>query len=1062
GFRYTGNALTIDGNASIAGWTIGTNHISKNGLSLNSTTSAESLRIDKSGYTDTTEGIYLGNHSGSPRLNIGTANNYLKWTGTAIEVSGSINATSGTIGGFTLGGGSFTATNIAISTTHASMSLGNKVKIAGGTDSYIAGGNHYNSPWQAFDNDASGFALGMDGTATKFEVNDGNDNYIIFSSANGTLNISTTNFRVDSGNLTLSGNLTATTITANAAGTIAGWTVNSGSLTKGNVSLQQDATYQLTGSSGDEGSTTLHTNVIASGLVIRNGETPILSVVSSSKGQTPINALTGSAGTSGISTQWQNNDFSSNATTTWTLANSNWSNWAYTAQKLGGAASIPANTVYSAGSTATFTSTISKRFDVSLRTRISVSALIQAFPSTDTVFAKPVGDIAYLDQYLDITIKTSSSTVSQNGSYSTHRTRRFKNTTAVQKYFQNLYFVSGVQSIEFECKATTQAIKAPKINVKIGGWALASVSVNPINASRGAGAKPTRTKPLVELSQDGLLVFSDEENFLRVNEDDGFTLKGALQANDLTVEGSTVLSGSVVSTAELLISGSIKFTDEVFLGVGWDSPESRLHIIEAIDSDISKFQTGITPTQYGSNKSIAGVKSVMLPYTGATSYDYLQAAFLAPFVASPYRVVNCGFYSEAYHGVPTNSDLGYTLQGPHTSLGYQATGSVAVNKVQGFAGSKRMWGLDILQITGGDARGADKGDQDELQWAGVEIRHDLGDFRSDDGGITNESDGSSAHKMRGFYYECSGSYQALPTIGTTSSHLLDSGRDGGYTRMVGIGARNMRTGTYGQKAGWGLFISGSQWPSCITGQLGIGDAPNTGIDNDSKLHIVKNSSASDGIVNITSLDTTSGTYHSMFTLKSYDSSRFNYNYYIKFMGNSQTTPAVVGSINSEVVYSTFTGAHVSQRPSGSTSSGWRQGSIVKSTGNIISSGSGIGLAWVEVDIATAQKDKTVIGVYDITGPAGHDYFGLDNTREMLSYNAVGEGKMLVTDSNGTIENGDYICSSNRAGHGEKQDEVYLANFTVAKATETIDFSNVEVDSELGFKSTLICCTYHCG
>ena len=33
---------------------------------------------------------------------------------------------------------------------------------------------------------------------------------------------------------------------------------------------------------------------------------------------------------------------------------------------------------------------------------------------------------------------------------------------------------------------------------------------------------------------------------------------------------------------------------------------------------------------------------------------------------------------------------------------------------------------------------------------------------------------------------------------------------------------------------------------------------------------------------------------------------------------------------------------------------------------------------------------------------------------------------------------------------------------IAKATETIDFSTIEADSELGFKSKLIACTYHAG
>ncbi len=38
-------------------------------------------------------------------------------------------------------------------------------------------------------------------------------------------------------------------------------------------------------------------------------------------------------------------------------------------------------------------------------------------------------------------------------------------------------------------------------------------------------------------------------------------------------------------------------------------------------------------------------------------------------------------------------------------------------------------------------------------------------------------------------------------------------------------------------------------------------------------------------------------------------------------------------------------------------------------------------------------------------------------------------------SHGNIENGDYITSSDYLGYGEKQDEIYLCNYTVATATK---------------------------
>ncbi len=51
--------------------------------------------------------------------------------------------------------------------------------------------------------------------------------------------------------------------------------------------------------------------------------------------------------------------------------------------------------------------------------------------------------------------------------------------------------------------------------------------------------------------------------------------------------------------------------------------------------------------------------------------------------------------------------------------------------------------------------------------------------------------------------------------------------------------------------------------------------------------------------------------------------------------------------------------------------------------------------------------------------------------------------MWVCISNGNIENGDYIQSSDYLGYGEKQDDDLLYNYTVANATINCCF---ELDS----------------
>jgi hypothetical protein len=52
------------------------------------------LNSGKTSYSDTTAGFFLGNDSGVPRLAIGNATNSMQWTGTALNIVGSITGTS--------------------------------------------------------------------------------------------------------------------------------------------------------------------------------------------------------------------------------------------------------------------------------------------------------------------------------------------------------------------------------------------------------------------------------------------------------------------------------------------------------------------------------------------------------------------------------------------------------------------------------------------------------------------------------------------------------------------------------------------------------------------------------------------------------------------------------------------------------------------------------------------------------------------------------------------------------------------------------------------------------
>jgi hypothetical protein len=113
-----------------------------------------------------------------------------------------------------------------------------------------------------------------------------------------------------------------------------------------------------------------------------------------------------------------------------------------------------------------------------------------------------------------------------------------------------------------------------------------------------------------------------------------------------------------------------------------------------------------------------------------------------------------------------------------------------------------------------------------------------------------------------------------------------------------------------------------------------------------------------------------------------------------------------------------------------------------------------------IKLCRTKKDKRVFGVLG-------DPKRKSSRNERLIVNSIGEGCIWVCNSNGNIENGDYITSSDYLGYGEKQDDDLLHNYTVAKATIDCDF---ELESPLyqcqelegGLRISFIAATYHCG
>jgi hypothetical protein len=113
-----------------------------------------------------------------------------------------------------------------------------------------------------------------------------------------------------------------------------------------------------------------------------------------------------------------------------------------------------------------------------------------------------------------------------------------------------------------------------------------------------------------------------------------------------------------------------------------------------------------------------------------------------------------------------------------------------------------------------------------------------------------------------------------------------------------------------------------------------------------------------------------------------------------------------------------------------------------------------------VSLSNVVQDKACFGVVSSTEEANTVYRVETTNGGVISYipktlgdnraivNSVGEGAIWVVNTNGSLESGDYITTSNVAGYGQKQEDDVLHNYTVAKITMDCDFtgSNVAVQT----------------
>jgi len=119
-----------------------------------------------------------------------------------------------------------------------------------------------------------------------------------------------------------------------------------------------------------------------------------------------------------------------------------------------------------------------------------------------------------------------------------------------------------------------------------------------------------------------------------------------------------------------------------------------------------------------------------------------------------------------------------------------------------------------------------------------------------------------------------------------------------------------------------------------------------------------------------------------------------------------------------------------------------------------------------IKLADHPHDKAVFGVLvaEATLPEDHWYEAQEGER-FATVNALGEGRVWVTDGNGAIEAGDYITTSAIPGYGQRQDDDLIHSYTLGKAIETVDWDQVTKTVKINgktYKVYLIAVVYTSG
>ena len=267
---------------------------------------------------------------------------------------------------------------------------------------------------------------------------------------------------------------------------------------------------------------------------------------------------------------------------------------------------------------------------------------------------------------------------------------------------------------------------------------------------------------------------------------------------------------------------------------------------------------------------------------------------------------------------------------------------------------------------------------------------------------------------------------AKATSGTTYGVKGESNSPDGY----GVYGQNDNSGNYGYLGGIDYGVYGKH----SYGNYGYLGGNNYGVQGSSQNHI--------GVHGYSSTNT--GVYGGSTTG-------------CGVFGYSQNARGVIGrgctydfyAYGPGTNYGPFTGAH-EVKLSHDFPENVKPGMIVSVTGEtqvrkIDGEGIGFSSTLPTVRLSPTSNDSKVLGVIISESPLPEEHWYIDESVEGERFgivNALGDGRVWVSDINGDIAAGDYITSSAIAGYGQKQDDDLLHSYTLGKATENVDWSEV--------------------